>query len=127
LKNRDAGVEFTSAPAIRKDEDLMTTRSYLHLFLKITLLLVVAGAAALAFRLVSQTEGMFGTDAQNDNIIGIICALILCLTMIFLLRLTRASWFLSLLGGGVTITIYFIFMYAIFYILDAFIRAMIFG
>lgn len=61
-------------------------------------------------------------DGNAISLVLILCAAILFLVVMLLLRLTRVNWMLSILGGTLAVVIYMTLNFAIHSLLSAFLR-----
>jgi hypothetical protein len=97
----------------------------------ITIFLVAAaiGGAVFAFVLASdfQANGAMGPVSRSTGISWGAGATVLCLTVISLLRLTRVSWFWSIISGVLIIVLYSVFMTLLFNLLRELLRGWLFG
>ena len=101
-----------------------------HLAIKSILsLIAVSGGIAFAAVLAYNTPGkeVFWPTSQYSGITWMICGILLALTLIFFLRITRVSWFWSIFGGTIAIVIYSIFVKFIIELLIAFLAGFLLG
>jgi len=89
----------------------------------VSLGLTLALASAIALEADIQNSRIVGPDFPYNRVIQSSSALILFLIVIFLFRLTRVNWILSLLAGFLAILFYFLSLYITFHILGAFLKA----
>lgn len=93
------------------------------------LLAAVISGMTVAFVLASgfqRNDAMWSVSPYTGIAWGV-GATILCLTVISLLRLTRVSWFWSIISGVITIVIYSVFMTLLFDLLKELLRGWLFG
>lgn len=82
---------------------------------------------ALAVAYDFQNKGALWPASRSTGIVWVVCAIVLFLTAISFLRLTKASWFWSMLGGVLIIVIYSVFVTLLFDLLEVFMRGWLFG
>jgi hypothetical protein len=75
----------------------------------------------------SALDFVLGLYSHLNPGIWIVCAAILFLTTMVILRLTKVRWVWSLLGGVVGIFVYAGLILLSYYLLETFIKALIFG
>jgi hypothetical protein len=96
-----------------------------------TIFLLAAVIGGIVFAYVRafgfQRNGAIWAVSQYTVIAWLVCAMILFLTVIFFLRITRVSWFWSIISGVFIIVIYSVLMTLLFDLLEGLIRGWLFG
>lgn len=92
-------------------------------------ILLLAAVITVAFVLASasQRNDAHWSVSLYTGIAWGVGATVLCLTVISLLRLTRVSWFWSILSGVLAIVIYSVFITLLFDLLKELLRGWLFG
>jgi uncharacterized membrane protein SirB2 len=107
----------------------MSKGNFFPVLRTVFLLAVVIGGIVFVFALGYdlQNNAALWPAARSTSIVWVVCTIVLFLTAISFLRLTKASWFWSMLGGVLIIVIYSVIVTLLFDLLEGFMRGWLFG